>query len=102
VPGSSSSRCSRCDAAGWSVGGGCGWLAAAAAQPDAPSPNQSPPDHRTGLLLLTITIHHHPSPRGVLNTGDAEERERKANMTALLGLGALFAGWYLSNIYFNM
>jgi hypothetical protein len=26
----------------------------------------------------------------------------KGGTMALLGLGALFAGWYLSNIYFNM
>lgn len=28
--------------------------------------------------------------------------EPKTNFGALLKLGALFAGWYLANIYFNM
>jgi hypothetical protein len=32
----------------------------------------------------------------------ADAAEPKSNTANLLKLGALFAGWYLANIYFNM
>lgn len=30
------------------------------------------------------------------------DNKPNGNVMALLGLGSLFAGWYLANIYFNM
>jgi hypothetical protein len=39
---------------------------------------------------------------GWLEIAAAADDKPQGNMLSLLGLGGLFAGWYLANIYFNM